>query len=67
MTIFHCSYIQREKNRAAAIPCSRNAITIWRDKDGVGHGWCSDHLKEGHLEAQRRGWLVSQSALESVA
>jgi hypothetical protein len=59
---FHCRSVTRE--RGAAVPCSRNAIIVWRDKDGVAHGFCEDHLAEGQVQAIKHDWLVSESVLE---
>lgn len=64
---YHCRFVYREKGRAAAIPCTRDAVILWRDKDQVGHGFCVDHLRDGHVEAIRQGWTVAESALEGAA
>lgn len=58
---YHCRYLSDHT------PCPHYAVTVWKDQDGVAHGWCSDHLRDGYVEAIRQGWTVAESALEQVA
>lgn len=62
---FHCSHVDRDRGTVAV--CPREAVIVWRDKDGVAHGYCVEDLRQGHVEAIKNGWVVAESALERVA
>jgi hypothetical protein len=57
-----CSVILRDRGR-----CHHDAVIVWKDRQGVARGWCVEHIRQGHVEAIRHGWIVSESALEVVA
>ncbi|MEA2677189.1 MAG: hypothetical protein QOJ81_1330 [Chloroflexota bacterium] len=61
---FHCWHV--DKHHGAAIPCEGSAIVVWRDAQGVRHGYCDTHLPEGHIEADRFSWALD-GAQEAAA
>lgn len=60
MTSYHCQNVDHARGTSAV--CPADAVVVWRDQDNVGHGFCLDHLRVGHIESVKRAWTVDEGS-----